>query len=394
MTLLQAVPVSRVSVRTWLSIAVLAVGAFVLVATEFLPVGVLPLVADELNVSLGTAGLMILVPGLAAAVAAPLVVIGSNRLDRRWLMAGLLAVLVFSNVLVAAAPNFALVLLGRVLVGVALGGFWAVGPSLGFRLAGEEKGTRATSIILAGVSVGTVVALPIGQFVGDTLGWRSVFAAAAVLSGIALVALVLLLPAITPARALGGRDLLRVFRSPMARTGLLISVLLFSGQFAASTFITPFLDQQARLDPRLITMLFLAYGVAGIAGTLFGPILIARGPRATLMGTAVTTSLVFLLLVVLQHFELGVGVLVVGWGLLWGMIPLQLQTWMMAALPDAREAASAVLVSVLQLSIALGSLAGAFLVDSAGLSVNLLVAAAVVLVSAVVPLMVRATVRA
>jgi predicted MFS family arabinose efflux permease len=137
-------------VRTWLRVISLALGAAIIVTTEFIPVGFLPDVASDLGVSLGAAGAMVLVPGLSAAVAAPLAIVGARSLDRRSMILGLGALVVLSNALAAVAPSFAIVLLARVFLGVAIGGFWGVVPPLGLRLAGPAAGTRATAVISPG----------------------------------------------------------------------------------------------------------------------------------------------------------------------------------------------------------------------------------------------------
>lgn len=376
----------RTALRTWLAIVSLSLGAFVVVATEFLPIGVLPLVADELGVSVGTAGLMVLIPGLVAGVAAPLVVVWSSRLRRNVLVISLGALLVASNVIAYLAPDFATIVVARVLVGVALGGFWAVAPTLGFKLAGPTLGARATSIILAGISAGTVIGLPAGQLIGEMFGWRAVFGGAAVLSVVVLAAQIALLPRIPASTGLKLAAFASVFRSPMARVGVISAVLIFTGQFAASTFLTPFLESETDLTPAVITFVFFAYGVAGIFGTLIGGVLIAKNHRATLVGVALVLGTVLIILPILSFTSPVVVTLFVLWGLLWGIVPLMLQTWLIASLPAAPEAASAVLVTTTQIAIALGALLGGLLMDAFGPRLDFIVAGAIVAIASLVPL--------
>jgi predicted MFS family arabinose efflux permease len=262
--------------RTWWGILSLALGAAVIVTTEFLRVGFLPDVATDLDVTLGAAGLMVLVPGLSAAIAAPLVLVAAGRLDRRHLIVALGVLVVASNGLAAVAPNFAVVLVARVFLGAAIGGFWAVVPSLGFRLAGREAGTRATSIILAGLSAGTVVGLPAGQFFGNLVGWRLVFAVAAGIAAVVVVVQIAVLPRIPAVGSATFAALGRVLRVPIGRTGLLAGAIVSVGQFAASTFVTPFLMQNARMGSAAATVLFVGYGLAGIVGTTVGSALVER----------------------------------------------------------------------------------------------------------------------
>ncbi|QRP47402.1 MFS transporter [Amycolatopsis sp. FDAARGOS 1241] len=184
--------------RGWVSVAAVALGAFVIITTETLPVGLLPDIAAGLGVSLGLAGLLALVPGLSAAVAAPLFFLGAGWFDRRTVILALGLLVLASNAIVAVAPNFAVVLLARVLLGAAVGAFWTVVTPVGPKLARPARGTRAISIIAAGVSGGMVVGLPAGQFFGTPLGWRVTFAAAGGAALLIVLAQALLLPRIPP----------------------------------------------------------------------------------------------------------------------------------------------------------------------------------------------------
>ncbi|GAA1286915.1 MFS transporter [Planotetraspora silvatica] len=360
----------------------LALGAAIIVTTEFTPVGFLPDVSRDLDVSLGTAGLMVFVPGLSAAVAAPLVIVGAGRLDRRLLIVALGVLVLLSNAVAAVAPDFGVVVLARVFLGVAIGGFWAVVPSLGFRLAGPQAGTRATSIILAGLSAGTVIGLPAGQFFGDLIGWRLTFAASAVLAVLIVIGQLAVLPAITAAGRMTFAHLGEVFRVPIARTILVAGGVATTGQFAASTFVTPFLLQKAHLGSGFATLLFIGYGLAGIVGTLAGPALVERNRMLAFGGAAAAFGIVLALLPALAGAPVVVSVLIGAWGILWGLVPLALQTHMLTATPDTPEAASAIFITVMQLAIAIGSGLGGILVDSAGLSVVFVVSGITAIASA------------
>lgn len=360
-------PAGGPSVRTWLAVISLALGAAIIVTTEFLPVGFLPNVAAGLHVSLGIAGLLVLVPGLSAAIAAPLVIVAAGRLDRRRLIGTLGLLVVLSNLLAGLAPDFAIVLLARVFLGVAIGGFWAVVPPLGARLAGTAAGGRATSVVLAGLSAGTVVGLPGGQLFGNLIGWRATFVLAAGAGLLIVAAQLMLLPRLPSQASMLFSHLAGVFQVPIARRTLVAGAVVTVGQFAASTFVTPFLLQKADIASDLATVVFLGYGLAGIAGTLLGSALVAHNRIAALVGASVAFGAILVILPALSGAPATVSVLLVVWGLIWGIVPLALQTLMLTATPDAPEASAAVLMSVLQLAIAIGSAVGGLLVDSAGL---------------------------
>jgi predicted MFS family arabinose efflux permease len=361
----------------------LALGAAIIVTTEFLPVGFLPDVAADLDVSIGAAGALVLVPGLSAAIAAPLVIVAAGGLDRRRMIVGLGLLVALSNGLAAVGPSLAVVLAARVLLGIAIGGFWAAVPPLGFRLAGPERGTRATSVILSGLSVGTVIGLPAGQLLGNLIGWRATFGATAGAALAISLAQLALLPALP---ALAGRmrfsHLGRVFHSSVARTTMLVGAVATIGQFAASTFVTPFLLDDVGVRSGAATVLFFGYGAAGIAGTLVGSALVARSRIWSFAGAAAAFGALLALAPALAGYPVIVGAVILFWGLIWGLVPLALQTLMMEATPETPEASAAVLMSVLQLAIAVGSALGGVLVDSAGVETVFVVAGVTALAAA------------
>src|SRR5476649_191359 len=162
----------------WLAVASVALGAFALVTTEFLPVGLLPSIAAELHVTEGVAGMMVTIPGLVATVAALAVPLAAGKSDRRYVIIGLMALLAISNGIVALSSSFALTLFGRALLGIGVGGFWAIGGALGNRLVPAASAARATAIIFAGISLGTVAGVPAGALIGELAGWRMAFGVA------------------------------------------------------------------------------------------------------------------------------------------------------------------------------------------------------------------------
>jgi predicted MFS family arabinose efflux permease len=372
----------RPAARAWLAVASVALGVFIFVATEFIPVGLLPRIAGSLHVSLGLAGLMVVVPGLSAAVSAPLIFAGARQVSRRTVILTLGGLVVLSNAIVSVAPDFGVVLLGRVLLGVAVAGFWTVVTPVGPKLVGTRAGTRAISFIVAGASAGTLVGLPAGQALGNLLGWRLTFATAAATGLVIVAAQMLLLPGITADGHTRLRDLGGVFRIPSARAGLIATAIVFTGQFAASTYITPLLTEHARMSAPMVTALFFGYGTAGIIGTLIGGRLVARSQVGTFAGAALATGAALITLPELSAFHLAAGIVIVAWGLIWGLIPLAAQVWMLRAVPGAQEAASAANVSNVQISIAAGSAIGGLLVDSAGLATVYTAAGSIALASA------------
>lgn len=181
------------SLRGWLAVGAVALCGAVFCTTEFLPVGILRYIGTDLGVSDGTAGLMITVPGILAALAGPLVTLGIGKVDRRRVLWILTALLIVANVLAMFATSFEMLLAGRVLFGIGLGGFWAIGVGIASRLVPPQSVGRATSVIFTSISIGLLVGGPAGSFIGEAYGWRYAFGLAMVLSVAAIVLLLVAL---------------------------------------------------------------------------------------------------------------------------------------------------------------------------------------------------------
>ncbi|GJI94744.1 MFS transporter [Duganella caerulea] len=360
-------PIPKPTRSAWLAVLSVAVGSFALVTTEFLPVGLLPSIAAELGVTEGLAGMLVTIPGLVAAFAAILVTIGVGKTDRRYVIWGLTATLILSNLIVFMSPTFPLVLAGRALLGIGVGGFWAIGGALGNRLV-PASAARATSIIFAGISLGTVAGVPAGAMIGELVGWRMAFFAAGSLSVLVLAAQVWLMPSLPTTQALTFGQLPALLRVQKARLGMLATLLVFIGQFAAYTYVTPFLSQTAGLSAKAISALLLIYGAAGFVGNLIGGWAVAKSVKNSLIATGVIMGLSAAAMPLFGTGAVGATVLIVIWGLAFGMMPISVQTWMFKAAPHAMESGGAVFVSTAQISLASGALVGGVSVDHLGVS--------------------------
>jgi predicted MFS family arabinose efflux permease len=332
------------ALATWLAVLSVGTGAFALVTTEFLPVGLLPAMARDLGVTEGQAGLTVTMPGILAAIAAPALTVATGRLDRRIVLWVLMGLLLISNVLVAVAPSFVPLLVGRLLLGFGVGGFWAIGVAIGPKLVPPAYAIKATSLIFAGVSLGTVAGVPAGALIGDLFGWRAAFAAAGVVAIVVLA----------------------VFAVPKARIGLLATLLIFLGQFAAYTYVTPFLVQVTGMNAGGVTTLLLAYGIAGFIGNSTGAWIANRDVGLAVTIAAGLIGATTLALPLWGESQLAATIIVGVWGLAFGALPISIQSWMFRAAPDALESGAALFVAIAQVALASGALVGGLAVDHAG----------------------------
>ncbi|GAA4602023.1 MFS transporter [Actinoallomurus liliacearum] len=348
----------------WSAVTAVALGTFLLVTAEQLPIGLLTDVGSALSVSEGTAGLMVTVPSLVAAIAAPLVPVLVGGMNRRLLLLALMGLMTLANAASALAPSFAVLVSSRVLVGVAIGGFWAVASSLAVRLVTTANVPRATAIIFGGVGAANVFGVPIGTLLGGFSGWRIAFAALSALALVALLALLAVLPPLAASQPVRPRLLAEQFRNPGVRVGILATFLIVTGHFSAYTFVSPALQKLSGIDERLVGPLLFAFGLAGMAGNFVAGAALARNPHRTVLVITVALAAAMPLYLLLGRTPVGGAALLIAWGLAYGGVSVGLQTWMIKAAPHAVEAASSLWVAVFNLSIGLGALAGGVIVDS------------------------------
>lgn len=358
--------------RAWLAVVAVAIGAFAFVTTEFLPVGLLPRIAAELGVLPGTAGLMVTVPGIIAAISAPGLMLVAGRMDRRRVFLLLTALLLASNLISAFAPNFLVMLCGRALLGAALGGFWTLATAASGRLVRPKDSARAMAIILTGVTCATVIGVPLGTFIASFASWRMSFMATAVLVAVALVAQFLLVPSLPSSVALRWRDLTGLLRRPHPRKSMLMVALVFGAHFSSYTYITPFLLRNANLSMATITWLLLGFGMIGFISNFAVSSTVTRNLKVSVATMVSLLLFALLALPLVQSSQIGVTALVLAWGVAFGAMPLCFSIWIQRATPDSPEAGSALFVSIIQVAIALGSLVGGVVVDHVGISADFL----------------------
>lgn len=365
----------------WAAVIAVMGGIFLLVTAEQLPIGLLSQVAGSLEVTSGVAGLMVTVPGVIAAFSAPLLPVAVGRLDRRVMLTLLMLVMTLGSVLSALASNFTLLLAARALIGISIGGYWAVAGSLAPRLVPEDKVARAMTIIFGGVAAASVLGVPLGTLLGDFSSWRIAFATLGGFSLLTAVALWCWLPPLPPREPVRLKILAQQFGNRGVRVAVLTTGFVVVGHFAAYTFISPILQQLSGIAESRVGSLLLLYGAAGILGNVAAGMLAGRHPyRAVLLIPS-------LLLVVVAAFPLlgvqplsGVALLMV-WGAVFGSVSVSIQTWILRTAPNT-EAATALMAFVFNLSIGLGAMVGGRVVDTTSLPTTMWAASLLFLLGA------------
>ncbi|MEV5176909.1 MFS transporter [Streptomyces flaveolus] len=339
-------------------------GTFSIVTTEILPIGLLTKIGAGFTISDGMAGLMMTMPGFLAAIAAPVVTVVTARIDRRLMLCVFMVLLAAANFLAAAAPDYWLVLVSRVIVGIVIGGFWSIGASLAERLVPAASVGRATAVIFSAVPLGSVLGVPAGTLIGDLAGWRTAFIAMGGFTVAVLIMLLIVTSPLPPHQTTRLRVLRGMLNSVSTRCALLLTVLVVLAHFGTYTYVTPFLEQVTDVSSGLITVFLLIYGAAGILGNFLGGSLVTRHPRATFGIAAGMIAAATSLLPVLGHGTVGALALLVVWGVAYGAVPVCSQTWFTKASPDTPEAASVMFTASFQATISLGALTGGLVVDA------------------------------
>ncbi|WP_181775745.1 MFS transporter [Amycolatopsis pittospori] len=373
---------ARTPLKGWLAVLAVTLGIFSLVTTEILPIGLLTPIGEDFRISPGTAGLTMTLPGFLAALAAPAVTVAAGRLDRRGLLCALMVVLALADLVAATAQAYWAVLLSRVLVGLVIGAFWAIGSGIATRLVGPERAGTATAVIFSAVPLGSVLGVPAGTFVGELFGWRAAFAVMGVFTLGVLAALALSLPPLPSARATRLDVLREMTRGRATRLGLLVTVLVVLAHFGTYTYVTPLLRQVTQVSPELITVFLLVYGTAGIAGNFVAGAAIARDLRRTFLTAAGLIGVATLALPFLGTTDAGALVLLVVWGFAYGAVPVCSGTWFAKAAPHAPEAASVLFTSSFQATLSAGALLGGLVVDSVSVPAVMIVGGVVALLAA------------
>ncbi|MFE6161393.1 MFS transporter [Streptomyces sp. NPDC056486] len=349
----------------WSAVIAVTMGIFSIVTTEILPIGLLTPIGNSFGISDGTAGLMMTLPGILAAVAAPTVTVTTARADRRHMLCALILLLAVANFLAALAPGYWLMMLSRVLVGLVIGAFWSIGAGLASRLVPAEQAGRATAVIFSAVPLGSVLGVPAGTLLGELAGWRTVFVVMGVLTLAVLAALALSLSSLPPEHVTRLTVLRDLLGTPGIRVSVAVTFLVVAAHFGTYTYVTPFLADVTHAGPRSITLFLLAYGVAGILGNFLAGAWARRAPRGTFATAAGSLATATLLLPVLGTGKAGALALLLVWGVAYGAVPVCSQTWFVTAAPQAPEAASVLFTSSFQATFSLGALAGGAVVDAA-----------------------------
>lgn len=355
----------------------LAIGAFGIGVTEFAPMGMLPVIAADLHVSIPSAGLLVSAYALGVLVGAPLMTLTTARLDRRTLLIALMAIFALGNALSALAGGYAWLMAARVVTAFNHGAFFGVGAVVAAGLVPPERRAGAVAAMFTGLTVATIGGVPLATWVGEAIGWRPAFAGIAAIGAVAMAALRLALP---PLPAPAGADLaaeLRVLGRPRVLLALALTTLGFGGVFTVFTYIVPILRDVAHASTALVTVSLMLFGVGATIGNTLGGRLADRSVTRALAAMLGLLTLVMLAFAWLMRAPLPAAAAILVWGIASFATVAPLQMQVMAAAGEAPNLASAMNIGAFNLGNALGAaLGGGVIAAGLGLSAVSLAGAA------------------
>ncbi|MDB5824307.1 MAG: rane protein major facilitator superfamily [Herminiimonas sp.] len=343
-----------------------------LIASEFMPVSLLTPIATDLGATPGMAGQAISISGLFAVLASLLIPGVASRFDRRNVLMALTGVMLASLLLIASAPNFGVLMASRALLGITVGGFWALATATIMRMVPRESVPKALAVMYMGNAVATALAAPIGSYLGAIIGWRGTFWALAPIVAVNLAWQWASLPTMPPGAAKRAGRIFGLLKRRNVAFAMLGVMLTFAGAFATFTYLRPFLETMTGVTVPQLSLLLLGLGVAGFAGTAIASTLLRRHLFPLLRWLPLGLAAVTLAMLGVSHLLWGVGLAMIVWGGLNSAIPVAWSTWLSREISDEPESGGGLMVAAIQLSIMLGGAFGGLLLDHISIAATLI----------------------
>ncbi|MEV6779525.1 MFS transporter [Streptomyces syringium] len=324
-----------------LALLALAISAFGIGTTEFVMMGLLPNVADDLGTSVPTAGYLVSAYALGVVIGAPLLTALGSRIPRKRMLVLLMGLFTIGNLASALAPTFGLLVVGRVLAGLPHGAFFGVGAVVAARLVTEGRQARAVATMFLGLTVANIVGVPTATLLGQHLGWRATFLVVAGIGLVAMAALTLLVPQLPRERHQGLGQELRALGDRQVLLGLLTAVFGFAGVFAVYSYLASMMTEVTGFSETSVTLVLALFGIGMTLGALVAGPLTDRALRPTLYGSLAALAAVLVLFDFTVHVKWAALVTVVVLGAVGFMTTTPLQMLVMNKARHAPTLASA-----------------------------------------------------
>ncbi|MFE1245720.1 MFS transporter [Fictibacillus sp. NPDC058756] len=350
----------------------LAISAFGIGTTEFVPVGLLSSLASDLNISITLAGLLISGYAMGVAFGAPILTALTNKMNRKTLLMLLMIVFIAGNSVAALSTSFSLLLVARFITAFSHGVFFSIGATIAADLVPEHKRASAIAFMFTGLTVATVTGVPLGTFIGQTFGWRATFWAVALLGVVAIIASAILVPKnLKEAPHASLKDQVKVIKNGRLLLAFAITALGYGGTFVAFTYLAPILEDVTGYAPKAVSFILLGYGIAVAIGNTIGGKAADKNPVKALFWMFVVQAIVLVILSFTAPYKIAGTITIFFLGLLAFMNVPGLQVYVVKLaeiyVPSAVNVASAINIAAFNLGIAIGAFVGGVIVDSIGI---------------------------
>ncbi|MGW1802238.1 MFS transporter [Streptomyces sp. NPDC001984] len=354
------------------SVLSLAISTFAIGTTEFVIVGIIPSIANDLQVSIPTAGLLVSLYALSITIGAPLFTALTGRVDRRKLIIWLMVIFLVGNLVAGFAPGFTTLLAARVITAFAHAVFFSVGAAVASSLVPRDKSNSALAVMFGGLTVAMVLGVPLGSWIGETFDWRLPFLVVTALAAVSVVSLLVLLPreiSHTPPTSLLSQ--LRLLRNGRLVTMYLITALGFGANFVVFTYISPLLTSVTGFSDNMVNVGLVVFGIATVIGNFWGGKLADRlGTKQAVIVVLVGLAATLAFLPVTAHSAVAVLINLAVWGFFGFAINPVVQTGVVTVaedeVPESVGAASGFNIAAFNLGISGGSLIGGRVLGSVG----------------------------
>ncbi|MBJ7897304.1 MFS transporter [Bacillus atrophaeus] len=358
--------------RSTLALLALAVSAFAIGTTEFISVGLLPLIADDLHIPVTTAGLTVSLYALGVTFGAPILTSLTSRMPRKTLLIWIMLIFIAGNTMAASATSIGVLLAARVISAFSHGVFMSIGSTIAADLVPAHKRASAISIMFTGLTVATVTGVPFGTFIGQQFGWRLAFIVIIAVGVIALVTNSILIPSdLRKGTRTTFRDQIKLVTNGRLLLLFIITALGYGGTFVVFTYLSPLLQEVTSFKEGTVAFILLIYGIAIAIGNMIGGKLSNRNPITALFYMFIVQAIVLLVLTFTAPFKIAGLLTIIFMGFLAFMnVPgLQVYVVMLAErfVPSAVDVASAINIAAFNAGIAIGSYLGGVITDSIGL---------------------------
>ncbi|MDR6984204.1 DHA1 family inner membrane transport protein [Rheinheimera pacifica] len=342
----------------------LALGAFGIGVTEFSPMGMLPVIANDLAVSIPTAGMLISAYAFGVLVGAPFMTLVFANMARRNLLLLSMAIFTLGNLVSAMADSYNVLLLGRIITSFNHGAFFGVGAIVAMSVVPPEKRAGAVAAMFSGLTIATIGGVPLAAYIGEVVGWRPAFFAMAVIGVITMVALRMSLPPLVNERKANVRDELRVLTKGPVLVALLLTVVSSSAMFTVFTYIVPILQDETQASTVFVTAMLVLYGVGLSLGNYLGGRFADRSLDLTLVFSLIAVALLLVVFAAAVSSKIIVAPLIFLWGIASFALVPPLQSLVVQEAKEAPSLASAMNIGAFNLGNALGAMLGAAMINT------------------------------